>query len=86
MKELQDRNNHGFLTSKVFALVLIGVASLYVLIMICQALKSNTDKLMARSTEYDSEYQYQTESYDFRPYQSLDTEHGRSEARGFQYN
>jgi hypothetical protein len=41
---------------------------------------------MARSTDYDSEYQYQTESYDFRPYQSLDTEHGRSEARGFQYN
>ena len=35
---------------------------------------------------YEYEYQYQTESYDFRPYQSYDTETGRSDARGFQYN
>ena len=84
MRELQDRGKNSLLTSRLFALILIASASLYVLVMICQAVKSQQGKLV--STEYESEYQYQTESYDFRPYQSLDTDNGRSEARGFKYN
>ena len=74
------------LSSRSFALCLTGIASIYVLIMICQAYTSNKIKMnLTESVEsgYEYEYQYQTESYDFRPYQSHDTETGRSDARGF---
>ena len=38
------------------------------------------------SDSYASDYEYVTESYDFKPYQSLDTLNARSEQRGFRYN
>ncbi len=59
-------------SGQVFALVLIGIASLYVLLMICQAYLNNRANLVSDS--YASDYEYLTESYDFRPYQSLDTD------------
>mmetsp|Transcript_14394 Transcript_14394/g.24530 ORF Transcript_14394/g.24530 Transcript_14394/m.24530 type:complete len:108 (+) Transcript_14394:242-565(+) len=82
----------GFLTSRAFALGLIGIASLYVLVMICQAYSQNmsrvhhngfTDRFIAPSSDY---YEYETESYDFRPYQSIGTDGERSIQRGFHYN
>jgi hypothetical protein len=57
--------------------------------MICHAYRSNVNKIeLSEEFEsgYEYEYIYQTESYDFRPYQSHDTETGRSDARGFTYN
>ena len=66
------------LSGRVFALVLIGTASLYVVIMICQAYINNRDRMMTASS-YESQYEYPTESYDFRPYQSLDTDNIKSE-------
>jgi hypothetical protein len=77
------------MSSRYFALCLIGIASIYVLIMICQAYSTNMLKMnLTESVEsgYEYEYEYQTESYDFRQYQSHDTETGRSDARGFKYN
>jgi len=70
-------------SGRIFALVLIGIASLYVLIMICQAYLSNKESMMNMSEEYPSEYEYQTESYDFRPYESMDTANNKA---GFKYN
>ena len=58
--------------SRVFALFLITVASIYVLIMICQAYRSRNDDA------YASTYYYETESYDFNPYQSEGTVNQRN--------
>lgn len=41
---------------------------------------------MDKSSLYDSDYEYQTESYDFRPYMSMDSENQRSDMKGFKYN
>ena len=74
----------------MFALALIGVASLYVLIMICQAYRNNNYKKKQKENmqhdEIESEYEYQTVSYDFSKYQSQSSEENRSAARGFRYN
>ena len=59
-------NKHQIFSGRIFALILIGIASLYLLIMICQAYVNNRQLLM--SSLYESDYDYQTESYDFRPY------------------
>lgn len=56
---------------RVFALLLIGIASLYVCVMICQSVLYEQEEV---DSEYESQYQYQTESHDFKLYQSLDTE------------
>jgi|TARA_B110001450_G_C17232825_1_gene324203 hypothetical protein len=71
----------------MFALALIGVASLYVLIMVCQAYRNNDKKkkLKEEQQEFESEYEYQSVSYDFSKYQSQESE-DRSAARGFRYN
>jgi len=41
---------------------------------------------MMESARFDSQYDYQTESYDFRPYMSMDTDNQKSEMKGFKYN
>lgn len=37
-------------------------------------------------SENESEYQFLSESYDFRPYQSMDTQNHPQELIGFKYN
>jgi hypothetical protein len=61
--------------SRAFALGLISIASMYVLIMICQAYRNNMNQINQENGDdgYDSSYRYETESYDFRPYQSTGT-------------
>ena len=55
--------------------------------MICQAYKSNLAKFNEEAyTEYESSYVYETESYDFRPYESTGTDEGKFITRGFNYN
>ena len=54
-------------SGKLFALVLIGISSMYVIIMICQAYLTNKDKYDFE-TSRESEYDYLTESYDFKAY------------------
>ena len=64
--EFTQNEESDVVNSRAFALGLIVIASLYVLIMICQAYQNNMNKL---GDDYkDSSYQYETESYDFRPY------------------
>ena len=49
------------LSSRAFALFLTGVASLYVLVMICQAYRSKQEKMNLTDSidsEYEYEYQY----------------------------
>ena len=84
---MKDEADNSILSSRTFALGLIGIASLYVLVMICQAYKTNMNGLHDEDDEemYASEYEYVTESYDFAPYQSQENENA-SEARGFTYN
>ena len=70
---MQESEENGIFSSRSFALGLIGIASLYVLVMICQAYKTNMNRIHDEEYEYDeytSEYEYETESYDFGPYQS----------------
>ena len=59
--------------------------------MICQAYKSNLNRLNLSDSDqyevYNSEYyEYETESYDFRPYQSADEGGNVGVERGFNYN
>jgi len=51
--------------------------------MICQAYTNNKHDVEF-SSQYESSYQIQTESYDYRMYQSHDTDLMAN--RGFQYN
>lgn len=44
-----------------------------------------SDDDIAYYEEFTSEYEYETESYDFGPYQSQQNDNG-SEGRGFAYN
>lgn len=70
--------------SRFLAIVLIGIASFYVLFMIIYAYnnkRSSADQV----DEETQEYEYTTESYDFQQYQSIDDER-RSLNRGFHYN
>ena len=79
----------GIITSRKFALSLIGIASLYILIMICQASRNNLNQINMSATmnEYGSEYYtYETESYDFQQYQSQGSSYYRMQTRGFKYN
>ena len=66
-------DDDGLYSSRSFALALIGIASLYVLVMICQAYKNNQNRVdLSESDQYEiygSEYyEYETQSYDFGPY------------------
>lgn len=76
--------------SRTFALALIGIASLYVFIMIYKAYQENKRRLQDEGfmgLEYTTTYIYETESYDFRPYQSANSaDEGRGIVRGFKYN
>ena len=62
--------------SRTIALVIIGLASIFVVFMIVQTFKNNlrgmTDDAHYQNFDLESsyEYQYDTLSYDFRPYQS----------------
>lgn len=57
---MRQKEEDGILKSRAFALFLIGVASLYVFVMICQAYKTNRVQLHNFSSEYESEYTYAT--------------------------
>ena len=76
---------------RTISLVIIGLASIFVVFMIVQTFKNNlrgiNDDAHYQNFDLESsyEYQYDTLSYDFRPYQSQDIDNG-SEARGFRYN
>jgi hypothetical protein len=64
-----QQDDEGLYSSRSFALGLIGIASLYVLIMICQAYKSNQLRMNLSDSEHQyigsGYYEYETESYDF---------------------
>jgi len=63
----EEEDEDGLFSSQSIAFGLIGIASLYLLIMICKA--SRNQEIMDR--EYNSEYyEYVTMSYDYKPYQS----------------
>jgi len=70
------------ISSRTIALFLIGVASLYVFIMICQAYRNNK-KERARDYKFESTYEYETMSYDFKQYNCYEND---SNTRGFEYN
>ena len=84
------QDDEGLYSSRSFALGLIGIASLYVLIMICQAYKSNQLRMILSDSQGEligsGYYEYETESYDFDQYQSQGTDNNRMLNRGFQYN
>ena len=89
----QPDQDQDLISSRTFALGLIGIASLYVFFMICQAYKNNGKNLniqpdQNRYYEYTSEYEYETISYDFKPYQSqtTDSQGDKNQHRGFRYN
>ena len=84
-------DDDGLYSSRSFALALIGIASLYVLVMICQAYKNNQNRVdLSESDQYEiygSEYyEYETQSYDFAPYQSAGTNDVVGVQREFNYN
>ena len=63
-------------------LILIGVASLYILMMIIRTYREMQNPTKDNITvEY-----YEYESYDFQPYESKGSENARNEDRGFRYN
>ena len=71
--ESNVEDDDGLYSSRSFALALIGIASLYVLVMICQAYKNNQNRMDGSESDpyeiYGSEYyEYETYSYDFDPY------------------
>ena len=79
MNPHNQHENDDIISSRTFALGLITIASLYVFFMICQAYKQNGQRVMQapdpnRFYEYTSEYEYETISYDFKPYQSQTTD------------
>ena len=65
-KQIQNNNENDIWNSRGFALILIGLASVYVLIMICQAYKTNMDRMNILSEQdvylnggaTDSSYEY----------------------------
>ena len=89
--ESNVEDDDGLYSSRSFALALIGIASLYVLVMICQAYKNNQNRMDGSESDpyeiYGSEYyEYETYSYDFDPYQSAGTNDNVGVKRGFNYN
>ena len=90
MDQSPSPEDDGLYSSRSFALALIGIASLYVFIMICQAYKSNQLRMSLSETDEQflgSEYyEYETESYDFDQYQSQGPDNNGMIIRGFQYN
>lgn len=81
----QERSQNKF-DGRTFALIMILIASLYIIMVICQAFIKNGHRMS--SSAYDSiEYEYETtDSYDYRPYLSYDTENQQSDLKGFKYN
>lgn len=73
-KTQTSQDDEGLYSSRSFALGLIGIASLYVLIMICQAYKSNQLRMNLSDSQEEfigsDYYEYETESYDFDQYRS----------------
>lgn len=57
------------ITSRIFAISLVAIASLYVIIMIYKAYK-NVNSDGDESTNASEYYEYVSMSYDYRPYQS----------------
>ena len=76
-------------TSRSFAFSLVGIASCYLFIMICKAYQKMSEQ---NDEYYDLEasltYFYDTESYDFKPYESYTDElyPTRGIHRDFEYN
>ena len=66
-KVKQTNTDESILTSRSFALTLIVIASLYIIVMICQAQKGNMNLDHSRGS-VDYTYEYETESYDFEKY------------------
>jgi hypothetical protein len=82
----QDSDDRGMFDSRTFALGLISIASLYVLIMIIQAYRNNQNDPNQFDVYIDQSdsYMYETASYDYRPYQSMN---GHPAVKGdFSYN
>ena len=66
-----DDDDEGMFSSRSFAIGLVGVASCYLVVMICKAYKRMSEE---DNYEYDESitYYYDTESYDFNQYESAD--------------
>lgn len=63
-REEEDESDDGMYSSRSFAIGLVGIASCYLVVMICKAYR----KINEDAGSYDEEtitYYYDTESYDF---------------------
>jgi len=83
-----DNNDEGMFSSRSFAIGLVGVASCYLVVMICKAYRRMSEQ---EEDIYDFEesitYYYDTESYDFNQYESADEQNpNRGVYREFEYN
>ena len=84
-----DDDDEGMFSSRSFAIGLVGVASCYLVVMICKAYR----RMNEEDNYYGEEsitYYYDTESYDFHQYETIkstDDQYARQGvARGFEYN
>ena len=78
-------------TSRAFALSLIGILSIYLLLMILRAVRQKQNLIVADGSSevesnYEYDYYYGSQSYDFAPYRSLGTDAGHQDLKGFAYN
>lgn len=87
-KRYRERSDRGLFSSRSFAIGLVGVASCYLIIMICKAYRKMSEEQEAAYELGESlTYYYDTESYDWNQYESQDDQyptHGVH--RDFDYN
>ena len=81
-----DEDNDGMFSSRSFAIGLVGIASCYLIVMICKAYKRMNEEEDSYIDESIT-YYYDTESYDFNQYESADEQNPtRGIYRNFEYN
>ena len=81
-----DDDDEGMFSSRSLAICIVGVASCYLVVMICKAYR----RMNEEDNYYGEEsitYYYDTESYDFHQYESTDDQYPtKGVIRGFEYN
>ena len=88
-KYYRDRRDTGIYSSRSFAIGLVGVASCYLLVMICKAYRrlSIEQETANYGISESLTYYYDTESYDWNQYESADDQNATNGVkRDFEYN